>query len=115
MTVRNLEHLFHPKSVAVIGASAREHSVGATVLSNLLESSYSGTVMAVNPKSKMLSGMPVYARVRDLPIVPELAIICTPPSTIPRLIDELGEFGTKAAIVLSAGLTKQEVAAMLEV
>jgi acetyltransferase len=115
MTVRNLEHLFRPKSVVVIGASAREHSVGATVLNNLLENRFNGTVMAVNPKYKMLSGMPVYAKVRDLPIVPDLAVICTPPSTIPSLIAELGALGTKAAIVLSAGLTRQEVAAMLEV
>lgn len=115
MTVRNLQHLFLPKSVAVIGASSREFSVGATVLNNLLESRFSGTVMAVNPKYKMLSGMPVYAKVKDLPIVPDLAVICTPAPTIPRLIAELGELGTKAAVVLSAGLSKQDVAAMLEV
>ncbi|MDN0081959.1 bifunctional acetate--CoA ligase family protein/GNAT family N-acetyltransferase [Crenobacter sp. SG2305] len=108
MTIRNLDHLFRPSSVAVIGASAKAHSVGATVLRNLLKGPFTGAVMAVNPKYQTLEGIPVYASVKVLPQAPDLAVICTPPGTVPRLIAELGERGTKAAIVLTAGLSRTE-------
>jgi acetyltransferase len=104
MTIRNLDAFFKARSVAVIGASARPHSVGATVLHNLLSNGFKGTVLPVNPKYDTLSGQRVYARVRDLPLVPDLAVICTPPATVPQLIAELGAGGTKAVIVLTAGL-----------
>jgi acetyltransferase len=104
MSVRNLEYLFAPRSVAVIGASARQHSVGATVLRNVLAGPYQGQVFAVNPKYESLSGIPVYASVAALPSAPDVGIICTPARTVPALIRDLGERGTRAAIILSAGL-----------
>jgi len=104
MSIRNLEHLFHPQSVAVIGASAKLHSVGATVLHNLLEGGFAGPIMPVNPKHDALAGLKVYPTVASLPATPELAIICTPPATVPDLIGELGARGTRAAIVITAGL-----------
>ena len=58
--------------------------------------------------------MPVYARVADLPEVPELAVICTPPAAVPGLIAELGAAGTRAAVVLTAGLDKPQRQAMLD-
>ncbi|MDB5771554.1 MAG: family N-acetyltransferase [Burkholderia sp.] len=105
MSIRNLQHLFQPKSVAVIGASNKPHSVGATVLTNLVVGGFGGPIMPVNPKYDKLAGLEVYKRVSHLPSAPDLAVICTPPTTIPGLIAELGERGTKAAIVLTAGLT----------
>ena len=104
MSIRNLQYLFEPKSVAVIGASQKEHSVGTTVLRNLMESGFKGAIFPVNPKYDTLGGLKVYASVKDLPATPELAVICTPPIIIPELIIELAARGTKAAIVLSAGL-----------
>ena len=104
MSIRNLNYLFQPHSVAVIGASQRAHSVGATVLHNMIEGGFAGALFPVNPKYNTLAGHKVYARIGDLPAVPELAVICTPPATIPGLIGELGACGTKAAIVLTAGL-----------
>jgi acetyltransferase len=104
MSVRNLEYLFDPHSVAVIGASARAHSVGATVLRNLRASPFGGAVHAVNPKYRDLAGRPCYPDVSALPEAPGLAVICTPAATVPGIIAQLGERGTKAAIVLSAGL-----------
>lgn len=104
MSIRNLNYLFDPKSIAVIGASNKQHSVGATVLANLRQSKFSGPVMPVNPKYKMLENLEVYPNVGSLPVTPDIAIICTPPKTVPGLIAELGERGTKAAIVLTAGL-----------
>ncbi|AJG19368.1 bifunctional acetate--CoA ligase family protein/GNAT family N-acetyltransferase [Cupriavidus basilensis] len=108
MSIRNLEHLFHPRSVAVIGASTRPHSVGATVLANLCASGFAGPVYAVNPKYRALEGRPCYRCVAALPDTPELAVICTPPHTVPGLIAELGERGTLAAVVLTAGMARAD-------
>ena len=103
MSIRNLEHFFRPQSVTVIGASEKPRSVGATVLHNLIEVKFAGAIMPVNPKYRQLAGLKVYPSVANLPTVPELAVICTPPATVPSLIGELGACGTKAAIVITAG------------
>ncbi len=104
MSIRNLEHFFRPQSVAVIGATERPHSVGATVLHNLVEGGFAGPILPVNPKHVALAGIKVYPTVASLPAIPELAVICTPPATVPNLIGELGARGTKAVVVLTGGL-----------
>jgi acetyltransferase len=114
MSIRHLDHLFDPASVAVIGASQRAGSVGATVWRNLHGNGFQGRCFAVNPKHREFDGVPVYARVADLPEVPELAVICTPPAVVPGLITELGAAGTRAAVVLTAGLDKAQRQAMLD-
>ena len=114
MSVRNLDFLLDPASVAVIGASARPASVGATVWRNVSQGVFTGPVFAVNPKHRELDGRPVYARVADLPQAPDLAVICTPPATVPGLIAELAQRGTRAAIVVTAGLTPQQKQAALD-
>ncbi len=108
MSVRNLEHLFRPRSIAVIGASGAPRSVGATVLHNLVEGKFAGAIMPVNPKHDELDGIKVYPTVASLPTVPELAVICTPPATVPTLISQLGDRGSKAAIVITAGLGRDK-------
>ncbi|MDO8772241.1 MAG: CoA-binding protein, partial [Burkholderiaceae bacterium] len=114
MSVRNLDSLFDPASVAVIGASSRPSSVGATVWRNLTQGAFKGAVLAVNPKHHRLDGRRCFARVADLPQVPELAVICTPPATVPGLIAELAARGTRAAVVLSGGMTPAQKQAMLD-
>ena len=113
MSVRNLDSLFDPASVAVIGASDRPASVGATVWRNLTRGGFRGPLVAVNPKHAALDGRPCYARVADLPGIPELVVICTPPHTVAGLVAELAARGTRAAVVLSAGLTTEHKQAML--
>lgn len=106
MSIRNLQFLFQPKSVAVIGASEKPGSVGATVLRNLIEAHFSGAILPVNPKYRILEGLEVVGSVSHLHEAPDLAVICTPPATIPAIVRQLGELGTKAAIVLTAGLDR---------
>ena len=106
MSVRNLDRLFAPRSVALIGASEREGSLGATLLGNLLEGGFRGQLYPVNPKYEQLAGRRCHASVGDLPAAPDLAVICTPPATVPQLVRQLGELGTRAAIVLTAGLAQ---------
>ncbi|HEX4984656.1 MAG TPA: bifunctional acetate--CoA ligase family protein/GNAT family N-acetyltransferase [Burkholderiales bacterium] len=104
MSVRNLPRLLAPASVAVIGASDRPRSVGATVMRNLLAGGFRGPVVPVNPRHATVAGLRACARVDALDFVPDLAVVCTPAGTVPGIIGELGRKGTRAAIVLSAGL-----------
>jgi acetyltransferase len=103
MSVRNFDRLFQPRSVALIGASDRPGSVGAVVLRNLRRGGFRGELSLVNPHHQTLDGLPVYPTVADLPSAPDLAVIVTPPDTVPGLIAELGARGTKAAVVITAG------------
>jgi acetyl-CoA synthetase (ADP-forming)/acetyltransferase len=105
MSIRNLDRLFQPRSVAVIGASDNPQRIGTRVLANLLAGDFvknGGTVWPVNPKHQKLQGLQAYGRINALPVAPDLAIICTPPATVPGLINELGQAGGKAAIVMTA-------------
>ncbi|MCP3867768.1 MAG: bifunctional acetate--CoA ligase family protein/GNAT family N-acetyltransferase [Gammaproteobacteria bacterium] len=104
MSTRNLEKLFNPSSVAVIGASNRSGSVGAVVMRNLLAGGFQGPIMPVNPNHQAVAGVLAYPSVESLPITPEMAIICTPPPSVPKLIDDLGCKGNHAVICLTAGL-----------
>lgn len=103
MSVRNLDSLFNPASVALIGATDRAGSVGAVVLRNLRRAGFRGELMLTSPNHRALDGMPVYPDVASLPHAPDLAVIATPPDTVPALIAELGARGTKAAVVITAG------------
>jgi acetyltransferase len=104
MSVRNLRQLFAPKSVALVGATERAGSVGATVLRNLREGGFAGPIYPVNPKYETIAGLRAWPDIASLPAVPELAIICTPPASVPAIVRALGELGTRAAIVMSAGM-----------
>ena len=103
MTIRNLDRLFEPSSVALIGASDRDGSVGKVVLRNLRGAGFTGDIALVNPRYPAVAGLPCYANVDELPVTPDLAIIATPAATVPGLVDDLARRGTKAVVVLSAG------------
>jgi acetyltransferase len=104
MTVRNFESLFQPRSVALIGASDRPGSVGLITAQNLRAGGFAGPIWLVNPKHSEIAGQACYPGVAALPAAPDLAVIATPPQTVPRLIGELGAKGTRAAVVITAGV-----------
>ncbi|HEX6721967.1 MAG TPA: CoA-binding protein, partial [Burkholderiaceae bacterium] len=83
MTVRHLDRLLTPRSVAVIGASERAASVGGTVWRNLRSGGFEGALHSVNPKRPLFDGVRALARVAELPEPPDLAVVCTPPDTVP--------------------------------
>jgi acetyltransferase len=114
MSIRNLDSLLHPKSVALIGASSREGSVGAAFWKNLNSAKFHGPLFAVNLKYKTIDGVPVYQRVKDIPDSVDLAIICTPPETVVGLMTELGKAKVKAVIVNTVGLSDSQTQGMLK-
>ena len=94
MSVRNLDAIFRPRSIALIGATDRPGSAGGVTMQNLLHAGFQGSIFPVNPKHKTVAGMQAYSDIKSLPLAPDLAVICTPPGFVPHLIAELGAQGT---------------------
>jgi acetyltransferase len=105
MSLRHLDSLFRPRSIALIGASQEPGRIGNVVMENLLRGGFGGPVMPVTRRFKSVAGVLAYPNIASLPMAPELAVIGTPPEPVPGLIDELGKRGTRAAIVLTAGMS----------
>ncbi|SHL93797.1 bifunctional acetate--CoA ligase family protein/GNAT family N-acetyltransferase [Vreelandella subglaciescola] len=104
MSTKFLHHFLQPSSIAVIGASEKPESLGGLVLCNIQEGDFRGKIWAVNRRGYAnVFNAPSVSRVRDLPEVPDLAVVCTAIEGVPALIKALGEFGIKAALVLSGG------------
>ena len=99
----SLDVFFHPKSVALIGASERAGSVGRVVLENLRATQPPFPVHAVNPNRSTILGRPAYPNVASIPGGADLAVITTPAPSVPALIRECAEAGLRGAIVISAG------------
>lgn len=106
MSIRNLRNLLHPRSLALVGASARPNSLGAIVLANILEAGFKGAVDLVNPRRVEVPGTHWVPSVADLEAAPDLAVVMAPAATVPGIIADLGALGTRCAVVLSAGLTR---------
>ncbi len=103
MSVHNLEKLFAPKRVAVVGAGADESGVGHTVLMNLLQGGFEGVVYPINPGREAVHGIQAYSSVAETPAPPDMAVVCTPAATVPEVVRSCGEAGVRALAVLSAG------------
>ncbi len=108
MSLRHLDSLFRPKSIAVIGASNRPGSIGAVVMRNLLSAGLAGPILPVNPKYKAVAGILAYPAVQELPLAPDLAIVCTPPGTVPGFVQELGAKGARSVLIMSTDLDKYQ-------
>ena len=103
MSIRNLDKIFEPHRIAVIGASDTPTSVGYTVLRNLVGSGFRGVVYPVNPKREAVQGIQAYKDIPSLPHAPDLAVVCTPAATVPALVRQCGEAGTRGIVIISAG------------
>lgn len=100
---RDLDAVFKPKSVALIGAKDEPGSVGCTLLANLIQNRGSFNIYPVNPKRTSVLGMKCYANVGAIPEKADLAIIVTPAATVPAVMKECAENGVKSVIIISAG------------
>jgi acetyltransferase len=103
MGIENLDKIFKPKSIAVIGASNTEGSAGYRIFRNLIGSGYEGIVYPVNPKHESIQGVQAYPTVKDLPKVVDLAIIATPSTIVLDVVEQCGKIGIKGVVVISAG------------
>ena len=104
MSTRFLHHFFEPRTLAIFGASEKPESQGGLVLRNVQEGGFKGKIWAVNLRGyDTVHGEMCVRHVTDLPEIPDLAVVCSPIEGVPKLIQQLGSFGVKAAIVLSGG------------
>jgi acetyltransferase len=100
---RALDAIFKPKNVAVIGATETAGSVGRTVLWNLISNPFGGTVFPVNPKRAGVLGIKAYPTIKDVPEKIDLAVVVTPPQTVPGIIKDCVDLGVPGAIIITAG------------
>lgn len=102
----SLDLLFSPQSLALIGASPKEGSLGRALMENIIKGKYTGALVPINPKYTDVLGVPCSANVKDLPFTPDLAVISTPSKVVPQVMKDLGEKGVKMAVVISAGFAE---------
>jgi acetate---CoA ligase (ADP-forming) len=102
----DLHRLFHPRSVAVVGASEREGSYGGQTLVNLATLDYPGRVWPVNPNRTRVHGEECFPSLGDLPEAPDAVVIAVPARSVPSVIDEAGALGAGGAVVYSAGFAE---------
>ena len=106
MSQHYLKPLFAPASVAVFGASNRIDSVGQIVFQNMLDSGFSGGLYPINPKYAEIQGRKAYASITEINEPVELAVIATPPQSIPGIIEVCGKRNVKAAVIITAGFAE---------
>ena len=104
MSTYRLEHLFTPRTLALIGASPREKSIGRAILKNLRDGGWSGPLQLVNPKHREIDGLPTLRDLSELAGAPDLAIISVPPEAVPQVVAKSAEMGVGAAIIITTGL-----------
>lgn len=102
----SLDPIFHPKSVAVIGASATPGTVGSILIRNLIANPFGGVVYPINPKRRSVHGVLCYPDLKALPEVVDLAVVATPAGSVPGLMRDCIERGVKSAIIISAGFSE---------
>jgi len=99
----NLDKVFNPQSIALIGASDEKGSVGYALIKNLTELGYTGKIYPVNIRKHEILGFKAYQTVNQLPETVDLAIIATPAKTVPDLVEQCGKAGIVGIIIISAG------------
>ena len=103
MPTRGLKKVFSPDTVAVIGASNVEGSVGYSLMANLIGHGFKGTVYPVNIKYDSIQGVHAYKSVKDIPRDIDLAIIAVPAKIVPQVLTECGEKSIRSVVIISAG------------
>jgi acyl-CoA synthetase (NDP forming) len=102
----DLKNLFHPRSVALIGASTEQNKLSGRPFRFFREYGYAGTVYPVNPKYQEIAGVPCFAKLSDIPGEVDLAVITLPATAVPEALAECGTKGVKAAAIISSGFAE---------
>lgn len=103
---QSFQSLFHPRSIAFIGASNKPRKWSSIILNNMKIGGYPGTIYPVNSTESDVQGSRMYSRVADLPETPDLAVILVPPMAVPGIIDECVAQGIRAGLVITAGFAE---------
>lgn len=104
MSTYRLDKLFRPQSIAIVGASTKQRSLGRAVLANLKAGGFKGRIDVVNPNYPLIEGIRTFPNLASLPHLPDLLVITAPAGTVPEIVRTAAEAGIPAAIIISAGL-----------
>ena len=104
MSTYRLSNVLAPRSVALVGASPRQGSLGAAILRNLHQGGFAGQIGIVNPRYGEIAGMAVASHIDKLGFAPELVVITAPAREVPDIVDAAGRRGSAGAVIVSAGL-----------
>ncbi len=115
MSVINLEYLFKPKSVAVIGATNDPQNAGNIVMRNIMAGGFMGPVMPVSNTAEAIAGVLTHPSVKHLPKVPDLAVVCSPLDEVPEIIHSLKERGTRGAVLMGSGFASMSLEERLDI
>jgi acetyltransferase len=100
---RPLDYIFKPQSIAIIGASRQQLSIGHIILQNLLEGGFTGNVFPVNPHADVIQSLPCYPNINDVPGDIDLAVIVVPKESVLQVVDECVAKGVRGLVVITAG------------
>ncbi len=103
MVTLNLDKIFNPKSLAVIGASDEVGSVGCALMKNFIDLGFEGKIYPVNVRKSEILGLKAYSSVEQVPDPVDLAVIATPSRTVPDVLEQCGKAGICGVIIISAG------------
>jgi len=103
MSIDNMDKIFRPESIAVVGASKRKGSVGAALMHNLIERGFPGEIHPINPNHYKINKLPACPSIKDLKAPVDLAVIATPMASVPHIIKECADGGVGGAVIISAG------------
>ncbi len=104
MSTYRLKNLLLPRSLALVGASSRQGSVGRAILGNIRKANFSGEFGLVNPRHAEIDGFASVTSLDQLPFLPELVVITAPAEAVPDIVDEAGKRGAAGALIITAGL-----------
>ena len=104
MSTYRLDKLFRPQSLAIVGASIKERSLGRAVLANVKAAGFKGRIDVVNPNYPLIEGIKTFANLASLPHLPDLLVITAPAATVPEIVRTAAQLGIPAAVIISAGL-----------
>ncbi len=102
----DLDYIFRPRSIAVIGASRRKGSIGREILHNILSSEFNGKVFPVNPNYSVIHSIKAYSTILDVPDAVDLAFIIVPNKIVKKIAEQCAEKGVKGVVVISAGFSE---------
>ena len=112
--VASLEPLLNPRSVAVVGAGRRAGSIGRTILLNIRDAGFAGTLYAVSPGGGEVAGVRCIPSVAELPEAPDLVVVTVPAARVVEVARECGNRGAKSLAVITAGLTTAQESGLIE-
>jgi len=102
-SVKELDAMFHPRSVAIIGASSKPGKIGHTIIKNMQNSKFPGKYFPINPKSDKILGYKAYKSILDAPDDIDMAIICIPSKFCVPVVEECGKKKVKTIVIITAG------------